>query len=289
MLQDSVTALDRLDDGVALARQTGDPLLVSFALSTRAWAQGIVGSVPTARLDFQEAEEHARESGAAWLEMDAICGRSLAASVMGRFDESRRLAESVLVSNLRFSFPIFEELAVEALAGVDLLTGRYADATAGYARAHALIRQHRLMDGWGWLLPMGRMEALCSMADESGSVGVPDLVRRLQAIEPSMRRMGRLPLYRGCPEVARGLVDSRRGRPDAAMRRFARAAMQRKDCRPSYIDTWVKTRSALEAVRLGRDVDRAVSVLDDVDSEYRQRQLHGMRGWLTDIRRIHGA
>ena len=73
------------------------------------------------------------------------------------------------------------------------------------------------------------------------------------------------------------------------MRRFARAAEQRQGCRPSYIDTWVKTRSALEAVRLGRDVDRALSVLDEVDGEYRARQLDGMRGWLSDIRRIHGA
>ena len=289
MLQDAVTALDRLDEGLALAQQTGDPLLVSFALSTRAWARGIVGSIPSARLDFEAAEAHAHETGAAWLEADAMCGRAFAAGAMGRFDEARRLAEEVLVSNLRFSFPIFEELAVEAIAGVDLLCGNYADAIAGYERANTLIRQHRLMDGWGWLLPMGRMEALCSMADHGGATAVPHLVRRLQQIEPSMRRMSRLPLYRGCPRVARGVIDARRGRPDAAMRHFAHAAREREGNRPSYIDTWMKMRSALETARLGRDLDRAVSVLDEVDGDYRQRGLHGLRAWLTHTRRINGV
>ncbi len=284
MLDDSDACLRRLDEGVALSRQTGDRMLVAFALSARAWARGIVGHIPDARAEFEEAEHEAMECGALWLATDAKCGRGITAVVMGRFDETRELAESVLTADLRLTFPIFEELAIEALAAVALLEGRYADATAGFERAHSILEKHRLRDGWGWLLPMSRVEALCSLADAAGQDAVPDLVRRLKRITPTFGRMDKLPLYVGCGEIARGVVDARRGRGARALRRLEKGNARRLSDRHSHVDTWVQVRSALERLRLGEDPDRVGERLDAIDQDYAARGLPGMQQWLAAMR-----
>lgn len=285
MLEDSVTSLARLDEAVILARQTGDPTLLSFALSSRGWLRGLVGVVSEARHDFQDAEEVAEQHGALWLSADAKCGRMLTATVMGRFDETRALATDVLTSDLRYGFPIFEEVAIESLAGVAFLEGRFADAARGYERAQSMLTKHRLGEGWGWLLPMSHMESLCCLADMEGASAVPDLPRRLRSVLRSFRSMDRLPLYKGCTEVARGVVKARQGKEKAALRLFERGAARRAPGRRSHVDTWVSVRPAIERLHLGEDPELVAAILDGVDGDYEARGLTGMQGWLHDMRR----
>ncbi|MFK8003193.1 MAG: serine/threonine-protein kinase PknK [Polyangiales bacterium] len=284
MLEDSVTSVVRLDEAVALAAQTGDPTLLSFALSSRGWLRGLVGVVSDARHDFQHAEEVATEHGAVWLAADAKCGRMLTAVVMGRFDEARALATEVLTSDLRYGFPIFEEVAIESLAGVAFLEGRFADAARGYERAQSMLTKHRLGEGWGWLLPMSHMESLCCLADSEGKSAVPHLPRRLRGVLRSFRSMDRLPLYKGCTEVARGVVKARQGKTKAALRLFERGAARRLPGRRSHVDTWVSVRPALERLHLGEDPEVIAAILDGVNADYEARGLAGMQGWLHDMR-----
>lgn len=286
MLEDSVTSLGRLDEAVVLAKQTGDPTLLSFALSSRGWLRGLVGVVSDARHDFQEAEQVAEEHGAVWLAADAKCGRMLSAAVMGLFDETRALASEVLTSDLRYGFPIFEEVAIESLAGVAFLEGRFADAAKGYERAQSMLTKHRLGEGWGWLLPMSHLESLCCLADVEGSSGVPHLSRRLSTVVRSFRSMDRLPLYKGCTEIARGVVKARQGKEKAALRLFDRGAAQRAPGRRSHIDTWVSVRPAIERLHLGADRDLVAASLDGVNADYESRGLAGMQTWLHDMRRV---
>ncbi len=284
MMHDDVSSFALLEEGVALTQQTGDPMLVSFALTSQAWAHGVAGYVPDALRDFSDAQDQATESGALWLATDAMCGRMLSAAVCGDLAEAQVLAREVLGSDMRFTFPIFEELAIETLAGVAFVEGRYADASAGYEQAAGVLARHRLQEAWGWLLPMCRVEALCCLADTRGADAVPGLVQRLKNILPTFRRMDRLPLYVGCEEVARGVVAARQGDAKEARRRFSRAKKQRGGNRDSYIDTWVRVRIALEELRLGADRAEMGRELDQVDAAYRERGLAGMQRWLRGLR-----
>lgn len=287
MLEDAETALERMDDGVSLAERTGDRWLVCFARSQRAWVRGLVGSVPEAHAEFVEAEALARDVDAAWLVADAMAGRMLSALVVGRVAEGERTARELLTSDVRLAFPVFEQLAVEGMAGVAFISGRFDAAATGYERALTLLRRHRLDEGWGWLLPMELLEATCCLADQSGAASVPRLGRRLKAARRAMRRMTRLPLYRGCDQVARGVIAARRGRADAAHASFDEATTARGEVRRSYMDTWFLVRPALERLQLGAPRDEVGASLDAVAHEYDRLGLEGLRGWLGVMREIH--
>ncbi len=286
MLDDRLTALSRMNEGVELARRSGDRALLVFALSSRAWTRGIIDSVPGARLDFLEAEREAVAMGDLWMATDARCGRGLTEVVLGNFDEALALSSGVLSSDVRLSFSAFDALANEARAGVALMTGRYRDALSGYQRAATLLSQHRLSEGWGWLLPMELVEATCCVVDSSGGGNTGDARRQLRAATKGIKRMGNLPLYRGCPAVASGVLAARSGKERKARRLFSSAVAVRQASRPSYMDTWVSMRPAFERLTLGDDRDAIALELDAVDAEYAARGLEGMRLGLRGMRKL---
>ncbi len=289
MALDSDIALDRMGDGVRLARESGDPWLLCFAESSRAWVRGIVGSVPVAYEEFRAAAELGRSLGAAWLAADATCGMALAALACGRLDEGEAAARAMLGADVRFAFPVIEELAVEALAGAAFVRGRFADALIGYERALELLRRYRLREGWGWLVPMELLEAATCLADESGARGVPRLRDLLRVARREVRWQSRLPLFRGCDDVVAGVLAARAGRAELAASCFKAGAASRSDTRRSYMDTWVHVRPALERARLGEDRDVLRAELDGVDETYDALGLDGMRQWLAIARANSGV
>lgn len=289
MAFDSDVALARMGDGVRLARESGDPWLLCFAESSRAWVRGIVGSVPLAYEEFRAAAELGRSLGASWLAADATCGMALAALVCGRIDEGEAAAREMLGADVRFAFPVVEQLAVEALAGAAFVRGRFADALVGYERALELLRRYRLREGWGWLLPMELIEAATCLADESGASAVPRLRELLQVARREVRWQCRLRLFRGCDDVVAGVIAARSGRADLARARFAAGAASRAETRRSYMDTWVHVRPALERARLGDDRELVRAELDAVDETYASLGLEGMRAWLAIARENAGV
>jgi len=286
LTEEASVSMAHMDQAVELARVSGDRWMHAFCLAQRAWTRGMVDSTPRAYVEFHEAAGHAASLGATWLEADASCGTMLSALAIGRLDEGEATARRLLTSDVRLGFPVFEQLAVEGLAAAALLRGRYTEAHAGFARGHALLRQHRLDEGWGWMLPMELVEAACCAADQHGAALVPDLIPHLRQAQRGLRRNGRLPLYAGCTHVAAGVVASRQGRPAAAHAAFAKATAARSTLRPSYIDTWTRVRPALERLHLGGDREEARVALDDVDARYVALGLDGMRMWLAGIRRV---
>lgn len=287
LLNDNANALKRIDRGVALAQESGDRWLLCFCLSGRAWIRGIVGSVPQTYEEFDEAATLAEEIGAVWLRADAQCGKMLTGVVSGKVSEARSIGRELLCSDVRLSFPVFEQLAVEGLAAVALVRGRFGDAVTGFQRAHELLVRHRIREGWGRLLPMERIEAVCCLADRAGESALPELLPTLRGARHELKRMGRLPLYRGYPAIAGGVIQARRGRADRARALFDAGKAARGSGRQSYMDTWPVVRSALERVHLGDDRDEIAVELDAVNAGYGELGLYGMQQWLNIVRGIH--
>jgi len=135
-------------------------------------------------------------------------------------------------------------------------------------------------------------EALLCLVDEQGEDAVPDLIAQLgRDARLANRRMARLPLYRGCDLVLRGVSEARKGNARAARRAFARARARRAETAHgvTYMDTWIKVRIAIETWRLGDPREDVSRQLDDVDRMYQDLDLRGMRTWLARMREIHGV
>lgn len=282
LLHDDPQGLALLDRSVTLAEESGDQSILCFAVSSRAWLRGIFGGVERACEEFQQAEALAASIHNDWLRTDACCGRALATLALGNTDLAEELAKDVLASPLRFSFPVFEHIATEILAGVAFVRGDFASALEGYERAYALLKRHRLSVGWGFLTPMEIIEAACCLADDIGGENVPRFIPRLEAATRGMIRMSRGPLHAGCVDIAKGVIASRKGDRAMAEKHFQRGVDARANTRASYMDTWVLVRPALERRRWGDS--SAEATLDEVDRRYAECGMEGMRHWLRTIR-----
>jgi len=131
-------------------------------------------------------------------------------------------------------------------------------------------------------------EALLCLAEQEGPAAVPDLVAWLLAnARRTERRLGGLPMYRGCAMVMYGIVEARRGRSHKARALFARALAIRPAGREMYLDTWMLWRTAFERRRMGDARELLQAQLHEVERINKDSQLGGMAMWLAAARLLY--
>ena len=285
---DPEISLAHFAEGVRVARATGDRFLINFALTLRGWGYGVFGRTQPASDDFRRAGALADELDIDWLRHDAACGRALVDALRGDFSASAEAARRVLTADIRLALPVLEALGNEILGLEASISGRFRDSVSYFDRARAHYLAHHLNQGWGVMTKIGFLEARLCLADERGSEAVPDLLATLRSGIRQWRRMARLPIFRGCDSLVRGVYQARRGNDKAARKLFARARAQRARAVPiPYIDTWCSLRIAFESLHLGEERQVVSARLDEVDATYQSLQLSGMRLWLTHMRDIY--
>lgn len=277
------------DRGVEVAEELGDRFLIDFVLTMRGWAGVLMNRWQSAADDFRRAGALAVELDVPWLRDDAACGNSLVELLHGQLESASQAARRVLSSDVRLALPVLDALATEVLGAEALMSGRFRDAIAYFARARARYLEHHLYRGWGMLTKVWHCEALLCLADEQGQEAVPNLMRELRRNARRARRRQRgVSLYRGHDALLLGAYESRRGNERAARRLFARARSACADGGHRFIQLWIRARLAFEGWRLGDPREAVSAELDGIDEIYASMGLAGMRSWLSRLRRIHG-
>lgn len=287
--RDEEVVFEHFHEGLRVAQRIGDRFLMNFALSMRGWAAALLGRPDQASSDFDRADALAAELDVPWLRDDAACGRSMIDLFHGDAGSSASTARRILASDIRLTLPVFEAFANEMLGGQAFIAGRFRSARSYFERARAHYTAHRLHRGWGMVTKMLYGETLLCLVDEQGPQAVPDLAAKLRPIVRWGRVQARLPAFRGCDLLLRGVYESRRGRARVARALFAQArAIRAGGARVTYIDLWFRARMTLEGWRLGDTREAAAAALDELDGLYRSAGASGMRTWLARMREIHG-
>ena len=274
--------------GVALAEQLCDDFSLAFACLSRGWSYALVGEMSAAVDALDTAERHGRRARATWVVADTVLLRAYVASVHGDVAYGRAAAQEILNSDLRLAFPVFDALANEVIAGCALLEGHLHEAVTTYERAKSIYRTSGLDRGWGLLVSMSHIEALCALADEVGDDQVPDFEARLKdSVRWTKRWLRGRRLYAGCYEMTLGVLASRRGEVARAHTLFERVRHIRAGAQPTYIDTWLRARMALERRRWSAAVSPDVEAeLDAVELAYEEWGMFGMQRWLVRHRQV---
>ncbi len=284
---DPQNALTYCDQAVDIAQQLGDRVIRNFALIVRGTIYTYLGIPSAAQDDYRQALALADDLNIPWLQLSALSGLALIDVFCGKFPSSVAAANRILASNIRLSLPALEANANEVLGMEAVLSGHFRDAVRyfDYVRAHC--RTHRLDNGWGVMSNICHIDARLCLADEQGADAVPDLLPVLRGGIRLFRRMSRVPGFRGCDSLVRGIYQARRGKAREARRLFAKAREMRARAVPiSYVDMWCDARIAFECLRLGDAREDVAKKLDALDDAYQAIGVEGMRLWLKHMRRI---
>lgn len=273
-------------EGLRIAEHIGDRFLINFVLSRSGWCAGKLGHARQAIEDFDRAYALATELGIPWLRADAAYGRSWVELYHGQPNSAVATARQILGSEIHLDLPVFEGIAQELLGYEAFVNGRFYHAAGYFERAWSSYKTHRLHRGWGTLTQLLYGEALLCLVDTEGPQTVHDLVRTLRHLARRWRRLGRLPAFRGCDLLLRGIYQSRRGNERAARSLFSRVRSIREGSgqRVTYLDLWCRARMVLEGWHLGDSRAVVSAALDELDEQYRSFGASGMRAWLRHMR-----
>lgn len=287
LLRNDAEGLRLMRQGVEPLRSLAEPMLFAWALNFLGWAQILASRFAEATADIQAAMRIAERMQLAWLRADCSCALALIESLQGQFERADERVRAFLASDLRLTLPALEAVATEVLGGIALMQGRPRDASALFERAHLLYVSHHVERGWGFLMQIERTEALLFWVQEDGEAAVPDLLSRLREhARLSQRRLGHLPLYRGCTSVLRGVYEARRGRTKQARRLFQQALAVRPSPRTTYLDAWVLWRVAIECSRLGDANEQTAALWSQVDAIHRDTGMLGMAQLMAHARAL---
>ena len=288
--QDEEAAFAHFLEGLRVAERTGDRFLINFALTMRGWGATFVGRADQAAADFERAGALAAELDMPWLRDEAAYGQSMVAIMHGHAASAVSTARRILASDIRLALPVFDAFANELLGGEAFVAGRFRDAVGYFERARAHYAAHRLESGWGTMAKMFYGEALLCLVDEQGPQAEPDLIGKLRPVLRWARRQARLPAFRGCDLLLRGVCESRRGNEQAARKLFARVQTIRgARARITYVDLWCRARIAFERWHLGDARETVGAALDEIDGMYRSAGASNMRAWLAHMRDVCGV
>lgn len=286
---DEQAAFAHFLEGLRVAERTGDRFLINFALTMRGWGAAFQGRAEQAGEDFERAGALATELDIPWLRDEAAYGQSMVAVVHGHAAFAVSTAHRMLASDMRLALPAFEAFANELLGGAAFVAGRFRDAVGYFERARSHYTAHRLERGWGAMTKMFYGEALLCLVDEQGPQAEPDLVRKLRPMVRWARRQARLPAFRGCDLLLRGVYESRRGNERAARKLFARVwSIRGESARITYVDLWCRARITFERWHLGDARETVCAALDELDDMYRSAGASDMRAWLSRMRDVCG-
>jgi hypothetical protein len=289
LTDDEPATLAQVDESIRLAERVGDRFLVDYALAARGWCDTIFGNFHSAITWFDRAHGVASQLGSAWLRIDAEAGRCYARLAAGDLEAAHAAAHAVLTSDAALAMPAFKALATEALGCEAFMRCRFRESAAYLFEAQRAYRSHGLERAWGILVHSEHTEALLSLVDEEGDDAVPDLVRHLRRNwRRAARRMGQMPMYRGCDLLLRAVYESRRGRTARALRLIERVLETRPAPRESYIDIWITYRIGAERLRLGAPRDEVAPFVDEAEGIARRRGAVGMLPYLAHMRRLWG-
>ncbi|MCB9544740.1 MAG: protein kinase [Myxococcales bacterium] len=281
--------LARLDEGVALYRETGDRYFTGWALTFRGWSALFTSRFEQAGLDFQVALDLARREGIGWMAADAACGLGMIQVIQGHLPAAEATVRGVLASDVRLALPAVEGAAHEVLGQVAFVQSRYRDAQAFFQRACALFAREHLEQSWGFVVRIELSEAIVWRWDAEGPGAVPEALDLLRENARVLtRHLKRLPLFAGAVPLLWATWHARAGRPARARQLMAEALRRRPPPRQTYTDAWLLWRTAFERARLGDPPEAVRPLLDELDALCARIGFLGLRPWLAEARGVFG-